>query len=204
MDDLLIGRRRRLRPPPGVVDQHLDRRAVDNIERNDLTAAIAADLESWCVEHQDILEHLAQPSRERLLAVGLSPKLRQCPDTRRCIGRRAFLVAKPDRPIEFFDLVLTRFDREPGNVVVLRQRAKLMEVDRLIGARRIDRVVANREIPHPNPLTLRWNERIAWRENPLIGLKDVAEPGNVVLCANAAPSVRGERLAVGLRLIRGR
>jgi hypothetical protein len=45
VDHLLIGRRRRKRPAPGVVEEELDRGAVDDVERDDVAAPVATDLQ---------------------------------------------------------------------------------------------------------------------------------------------------------------
>src|SRR6516162_7298808 len=100
MDYLLICRCRRLRPTSGVVDQHLDRRSVDHIQPGNLTAAVAAYLEGGRIQHEDILERLAQPSCERLLAVRHAPELGQPLDACRRVRCRMTIVARLDRPLE--------------------------------------------------------------------------------------------------------
>src|SRR6516164_5113056 len=112
MDYLLICWCRRLRPPPGVVDQHFNCRPVDDIQPDDLAAAVAAYLKGGCIEHEDVLERLAQPSREGLLAVWHAPEFGQPLDARRGVRRRMTVVARFDRPLELLDLVLAGLDRE--------------------------------------------------------------------------------------------
>src|SRR6516162_10273961 len=146
MDHLLVSRCRRLRPPPGVVDQHLNRRTVDNVEADNLAAAVAAYLEGGCIEYQDVLERLAQPSRDGLLAVRHAPELGQPLDACWGVGLRMTVVARFDRPLELLDLVLACLDRKPGNVMAFSQSPQFRETDRLVRARCISRIVADWEI----------------------------------------------------------
>ena len=63
VDHLLIGGRRRTRAAAGVVDQELDRRAVDDIEADQFAGAVMAELEGRRVEHEKILEERAARSQ---------------------------------------------------------------------------------------------------------------------------------------------
>jgi hypothetical protein len=67
--DLLVRRGRRLRPTPSIVEQHLDGRAIDDIEADDVAPAVAAYLKCRGVEYKYIFKGLAKPSREGLLTV---------------------------------------------------------------------------------------------------------------------------------------
>ncbi len=135
VDHLLEGRRRRPRAAPGLVEQELDRGAVDDIETDDLAAAVAAQLERRRIEHQNVFEQLAQPGRERPLAVRPAPEIgkrrRAC---RRVRGRNP-CRARLDRPVELFDLVLAGLDRQARDVMGVGQRAQFVERDRLISGR---------------------------------------------------------------------
>ena len=90
-------------------------------------------------------------------------------------------VARPNLPFEFFDLILAGFDRQPGNVMVFRQRAQFVKTYRLVSAWCVYRIVTNREIPNPDTLAFGRNQWIARRKNPLIGLKDLPILGDIVL-----------------------
>ena len=98
MNDLLIRRRRRHGPAACVVYQHLDRRAIDDIEPDDLTAAVAAYFECRCIEHQNVLQRLPEPGCERLSSVRFAPELDQLIDPQSGVGGRVFLIVRSDRP----------------------------------------------------------------------------------------------------------
>ncbi len=193
VNDLLVSRRRGLRSSAGVVDQHFDCGAVDDVETDYLAGTVAAQLEGWSIQDQQIFEEFAQPAGKGLLAVGFSPKFGQLGDP---LGRRRrgpLFVARSDRPVQLFDLILARLDRQSSDIVVFGKRTQFMKPDRFVRPRRVDRVEADREIPKPDTLALRRDQRIAGRKDPLIGLKHIAELGDVVLRAEPAPSVGGER-----------
>jgi hypothetical protein len=92
VDDLFVCWCWRLRPTSGIIQQHLDGRAVDNIEPDDIATTVAAYLEG-SIEHEDILQCLPKPGREGLLAIRPAPKLGQPVDPRCGIGGRAFFIA---------------------------------------------------------------------------------------------------------------
>ena len=126
VNDLLIGRGRRLRAAAGLVDQQFDRGAIDDIETDNVAAAVAPQFESRGVEHQEILKELAQPGRERPLAIGLRQNSVSVA-IRSCRPPWLLLVARSDRPVELFDLVLASLDRQPSDVVAVGQRAQLVK-----------------------------------------------------------------------------
>src|SRR5262249_60658755 len=144
-------------------------------------AEVGAYFKGGCIEHEDVLERLPQPSRERLLPVGPPPELGHLRDAYCSIRRRVALVARFDNPLVLLDLVLAGFDREPCDIVALGQRSQLVETDGLVGARRIGRVVADRKIPQSHPLGFGWYQRITRGKDSLVGLKDVAKLGAIVL-----------------------
>ena len=99
VNHLLVGRRRRLRPAPGVVDQHLDRGAVDDIETDDFAAAVAAQLERRRIEHQhDPRAARAASSRtaaRRRAGARIRSAWRCAPvRRRRAASRRAILIVQ--------------------------------------------------------------------------------------------------------------
>src|SRR5205823_667131 len=104
---------------------------------------------------------LAQPGGEGLLAVGIAPELGQTLDAKTNVWRRPAGEPRLDDPIELFDLVLPRFDRQPRDIVAFGKRPQLGKTDRLIAARRVNRVVADRKIPHSHLLRLAREQRIA-------------------------------------------
>jgi hypothetical protein len=75
-------------------------------------------------------------------------------------------LLRPDIPVQALDLVLAGLYRQPRDVVVLGKGAQFREADRLIGPRRENRIVANREIPDPNLLLFGRGQRVIGRENP--------------------------------------
>src|SRR6266446_63868 len=193
-DHLLVGWGRGTRTTPGIVDQHLNRRSVDHIEADDVAAPVAANFEGLCVEHEHILERLAQPGGEGLLAVGAAPELGQPLDAGARVRGRSAVVARLNDPVELFDLVLAGLDCQSRYVVAFSKRPQLVETDGLVAARRIDRVVADREIPQAHRLRLGWDQRVTGREDPLAGLEeDLARSTEVILFAPTAPAVGGER-----------
>ena len=163
VDHLLVGRRRRPRPSAGVVDEELDRGTVDDIKADDITAAGATGLEGRRVDRQEVMECGAQPGCEFGLAVGMAPELGQRIDAPLRVRPRAVGVARDDRPIELLDLVLAGLDRG-RHEVVLRQRPQVVEARVLPGPRRVDKVVADREVPGPHPLRVGRDQRFARRK----------------------------------------
>jgi hypothetical protein len=123
VDDLLKGRRGRSGPTSGAVDQHLDSAAVDNIQPNDVAAAIFADLQRSRIKHEHVFQENAQPSRKVVVAVGARPKLGKRVGPLLGAGFRVPLVARLDRPLEGLDLVFARLDacarRRPRNSKIL-------------------------------------------------------------------------------------
>ena len=106
--------------------------AIDNIETNDRAASVAAYLECRCIEHQDILQRLPEPRRERLLPVRFAPEVDQLIDARGGVSSWIFLIAWSDRPFHLFDLVFAGLYRQPRDVVVFRQCPQLFEADGLV------------------------------------------------------------------------
>ncbi len=186
LNDLLVSRCRRLWPAAGIVEQYLDRRAVDDVEPYEFAATIAANFKRRGIEHEHIFQDLAKPCREGSFTVGRLPEPGQQVDPRRCVRGDAFSIARFYRPIELFDLVLARLDRQPGNIVAVGQRPQFVEPDGLVGARGVDRVVADRKIPQAHPLALCRRQWIAGRKDCMIGLKDLAKSSRIRPSIDAA------------------
>src|SRR4051812_7374686 len=74
----------------GIVDQELDRGAVDDIETDDLAGPVAADFQGRRVEHEKIFEERAQPGRKRALAIRAMPELREAVGAGARVGRGTF------------------------------------------------------------------------------------------------------------------
>src|SRR3954468_3467653 len=102
---LLEGRGRRARAAAGVVDQQLQRGAVDDIEPDDVAGAVAADFQRRRVDDEQVFEQFAQPGREGPLAVGPLPEPREAVAARPRVGAGAAQAARLDRPVELFELV---------------------------------------------------------------------------------------------------
>ena len=200
VDDLLVARCRRQWPAPGVVDQYLDRGTVDQIQRDDLVGAVTPQLEGGRIEHQDILECLAQPGGERGGAVGLAPELGQLLGAGVGAGHGVFLVARFDRPIERLDLVFAGLDRQPRDVVRPRQCSELGEGNRLEAARRVDIIVPAGKVVAAQPLRLRRHQRVARRKKAARGLEHRRELRHVALAEHWRPAgvvwVAGDRRAL--------
>ena len=175
VNDLFVGRGRWPGPPTGIIEQHFDRRAVDNVEPDNLAAEVTAYFECGRVEHKDVFKRLAKPGCERSFAVGASPELGQLVNPRGGVFVRCLLVARLDRPVELFDLVLPSFNREASDVVTFGERPQFVEPNRFVGARRVDRIVADWIIPEAYLLALRRNQRITGRKAPAVGLKNIAK-----------------------------
>ncbi len=197
VDHLLVGRRRRPRPAAGVVDEELDRRAVDDIEADDVAAAGAPDLEGRRVDRQEVVECRAQPRCEFGLAVGMAPELGQRVDTPLRVRPRAVGVARDDRPIELLDLVLAGLDRS-RHEVILRKCPQVVEARVLPGPRRIDKIVADREVPGAHPLRVGRDQRFA-RRKEAGAVKGWVHAGKRLLAAperaRRAPGIRERRSA---------
>jgi hypothetical protein len=59
MNDLFISWRWRPRAPTGIIDQYFDRRTVDNVETDNVTATVASHFETRRIQHQQIFEQLS-------------------------------------------------------------------------------------------------------------------------------------------------
>ena len=67
---LLIGRVGRLGRAPVLADQRLDRRAVDHVERVEVSGAVVARVDRRRVDDQQVFEQHSQPVAERAAPVG--------------------------------------------------------------------------------------------------------------------------------------
>jgi len=59
VDDLFIGREGWLWPATGIVEQDFDCRAINNIQSDDIAAAVAPYLKRGRVEHKDVFKRFA-------------------------------------------------------------------------------------------------------------------------------------------------
>ena len=64
-------------------------------------------------------------------------------------------VFQPDQGIFSPSYPLVPPEREPRDIVALGQGPQFVKPDRLVGAGRVGRVVADRKIPQPHPLAFR-------------------------------------------------
>ena len=138
---------KRLRRAAPVVDDALDRRAVERMQRDQFAAARALAPKRRRVDDEQVFEQHAQPDREAMLAIGPLEKPREL--VYALSPRPACAAARAQRPRHALDLILARLDDEPQQIIGLGERAKILEADRLIGAGARDDVVARRKIHLP-------------------------------------------------------
>ena len=154
---------KRLRRAAPVVDDPLDRRAVERMQRDERTIARALAPKRRRVDDEQVFEQHAQPDREAMLSIGPLEKPRELVYARGARAGRA--AARTQRPRHALDLILARLDDQPQQIIGLGERAKIFEADRLIGARAGDDVVARRKI-HLPPGDFGRRDRAERRKRP--------------------------------------
>ena len=155
---MLVRRERRGRAPSVVVDQHLDGGAIDRFERIQAATACQAREDGGGVAHEAVLKDHRQPDRPVIHLVGAAeeavrlPDLVGVPHLRTGQGQAGTVVilevgTGTDGPLEAGDVLLALLDRDPGDVVVRREVAELLEGGLLARPGLVVEVASDRHLP---------------------------------------------------------
>jgi hypothetical protein len=144
LDDLGVCRIRRGGRAAVLVQDPLDRRAIDVLERVQLAAPGLPGIDRRRVGDEDFLEPHAKPVVPVVLLVRL---LQECLDRFRISARLRLVLERLDSELELRHLVLPRLDRQAKEIVRVGQRAELRERDRFAGSGLLLQVVADRIVP---------------------------------------------------------
>ncbi len=136
-----------LRRAPPIVDDGLDRRAVDRQKRGQASGPVARLVKRRRIDDEQLFEQEPQPIGERMATVGPCEEGLDRGDAR-IIAR--LLAARADRPGEACDLVFARLDDEPQEIIAFGETPQSRERYRLVDARQRRKIIAGRKIPLPS------------------------------------------------------
>ena len=124
LQDLLVGRGRRLGRAATLIQQPLDRGAVDGLEGQDLAALGALHVDGRGIQDEEVLEEAPGPGVEVVVAIREGEEILQLLDLG--LGDGLALLGL-DRPLHLRDLVLPGLDYQPEDVQAVGQVAQLVE-----------------------------------------------------------------------------